>query len=1768
MNKVFNLFSILLLFIVLAACQDDSSQPDKNIRVENGGIFIPISLKVNGVESSGTLDLGEYVTGSDPVVLELDLTNNTEYPLKEIALNFPGRISKFYDFYQEDEGEGVFPGSGGTCKETLAAKKSCKIFLSFSANKSGLYAQNIELRYRNLIENEGKTFTFETVAGQPASLIFDDGSTNNFFFGNKVGAAQKPVLERSEVQNYHRKLIMSNRGELTARDVSISLPFSCSSSDEGFSGSLTSYTKDASPPKNFCDAWIMSHNCPPSLAPAESCEIEVTFTPTNQDQSWGFDNVLDEVYFSSKVNVSYKDTPDINVTSLRGNFESYSTTIAARFETSKADVTFEDEVTVGNFVADIFQIKNVGYRDGEVLSFEFVKNDGTKDGVDRTFCVLTDSSTTYLKCFDETLTIELGLNEFPFIVSQRGECFTSPSHFSNYIDIDEQCILDIRFQPSLEYKERKSFGYDLLLNYDSRWKGNELLRQKDLFDVSSSSLHAGVLVVSKVEFDGTSKDLLGRIINENIDESVDLGRLALLSKGYETYRPIKITFQNIGGASVDIYKAFSGIASGQMGLTELDSVTNKTVGNYTTKYFKDIKIDQSNCGSLGVLIGDPSGSAQSKCVVSMLFAPVSMDTTAEQNESMFDLMTGVSPLKIFSMKYHDQSNFTDTNIESTIPDIDKTNTLAWKEVHLGIKAQLIEKGFLADYSTQSKSIPALYRDNTEYLNFKFQNIGTGPISWIPYKGNYIDAEGTPFLGDGIERVAVASPSDYGADYDCNDVFDFDFTGFDADGDGTANTSSDVTTIQNRLAGKSVLNKLESCVLRLKVSDTTRYYSEGESIAAAEEDLITQYFYSDLLNNTEQAYFIATGLRQQITKSIEASFFDGDASGQVASGSTNEFNRNFGEYFEVGSSHLKGAISANAVFFEQAKLIPTDPKPYMSAVIYRPSVDFPGFSNVINGTTVNVGANSVVARYYSALNTENNHADCYFFQSCFSPSYVENSRLSGDFDTANIDYIVHAGSFPVGQNIPFSFSISNAGKFMTVLSGESLVGDPEIDFDTSYSSANGRNVGATNVTRGLATVGAKEVKLNLNAPSPGVYSSVYTIQYVTGRGNTNTSMELKVKVVAEVISAIPEIKIEYSDYDADNNLIGTRYALGTGLNHTEAASGLLLDAVQMTEADPNGPALKKRLYLKNTGTASATTVSLRFNDDPLATSPTNLVGIGPLSNKSIKVIESDCDFVNSFTITTNSECYMDIWYQPVLKDSPEELSLSINYDTGASRNQFIQENVLLSFAPLSPSVLELASTPLQNIQYRDREDSNLLKSGQKAYILNLGTVTYDQVNKAYTVVKEVLNPGVDTRASLVRQYEKYQSISNPNLAPSDVTYDGSGYTQIYGANNVSVFANEVCLFGGTAESSLPDSQKGFNGDTSEKCYFKFVFTPGINIIGKSLSFTEVDDVSENYFYLEYYNNKRDSFDKIFMTFTGKFLPPSSSLSATPAYFDVEAISGGEISFSWNHLDPNSAALGPVVGYRVFYTRYPNEIASLFDVLEKNPNFIDVLSDNYTVINNSYIQDLTSYYINIMAIRYNPSYTAGLFPSLASGLFLSEATGIKTKITTPSLEFFYDYEAHSLITYDKESGIHDFFEAIDTCENLGSILISENGTSVEGFYKLINQEAWDAIEFDFNSTTDYGGANPRGIPHWLDEGLSFNIDAIFGGGGVVGYDSSKTYQRFEVEGLFYIRPSGETQATYGANVAKTEGGVFNYLDYEGYVSPTVKEGFARCFVPLNR
>src|SRR5690606_25702523 len=145
------------------------------------------------------------------------------------------------------------------------------------------------------------------------------------------------------------------------RNINIEKLISCSS------------LKTGNCPVGYEDPWRLEHNCPETLTPLESCLVDMYFIPLNQDPTSGFEEELEEIYYKGEINVEYDSTPFGKKSTLSGVFETNSTTIRARFSSSKGNILFPDPIVTGNYIVDILKIQNNGYREGQIRKIIFEK---------------------------------------------------------------------------------------------------------------------------------------------------------------------------------------------------------------------------------------------------------------------------------------------------------------------------------------------------------------------------------------------------------------------------------------------------------------------------------------------------------------------------------------------------------------------------------------------------------------------------------------------------------------------------------------------------------------------------------------------------------------------------------------------------------------------------------------------------------------------------------------------------------------------------------------------------------------------------------------------------------------------------------------------------------------------------------------------------------------------------------------------------------------------------------------------------------------------------------------------------------------------------------------------------------------------------------------------------------------------------------------------------------------------------------------------------
>ncbi|MEY4616044.1 MAG: hypothetical protein RJB66_1004 [Pseudomonadota bacterium] len=144
---------------------------------------------------------------------------------------------------------GTFPGSGGSCTDTLAPLQSCSLVVTFSPTAVGIKNTNLVLNY---LDGLTSTNTTTSLTGEGiAQAIISLSEVNPYNFGaiNSGGSL-------------HKLFILTNAGSVTGTQLAGSFTSAFGFRGGQFPGS--------------------GGNCGSTLAPGTTCTIELSFTPSVQ----------------------------------------------------------------------------------------------------------------------------------------------------------------------------------------------------------------------------------------------------------------------------------------------------------------------------------------------------------------------------------------------------------------------------------------------------------------------------------------------------------------------------------------------------------------------------------------------------------------------------------------------------------------------------------------------------------------------------------------------------------------------------------------------------------------------------------------------------------------------------------------------------------------------------------------------------------------------------------------------------------------------------------------------------------------------------------------------------------------------------------------------------------------------------------------------------------------------------------------------------------------------------------------------------------------------------------------------------------------------------------------------------------------------------------------------------------------------------------------------------------------------------------------------
>lgn len=642
---------------------------------------------VNQVRMSSTVssNIGDWSLESNPLDFTVTLTNNGSKAITNLSASLAkaGAIDGLD--YKTTTAIALYPGTGGTCASGLEPKESCTIVLTFEPTQSGRMVYHVNFNYKTLIEKESQTLTFTALAGVPASLTFED-STSQYDLGIVEQVDDEPGLKRFPLIT---NLVVENKGELSAR------------------GLETSLISTNAEPNAFT---VVRNNCPAELPSKAKCEIDVAYTPFNQAIS------DPEKTYQSSLSIRYGKDQNDKPATLTGGFKVLSTKIEGRFEKSGLQsfcfkLTPESAcgaITVGNTATSSFKVINKGYQDAilkkivlghqdllvyceangqeNLLCYEagkFLKYNSS--GAGHWYANGGNPATTFDETGYECTTVEeeisrhcvlesidktpLTLYQFPFLLQDTDLCMTNETRVSGRDILNQgsgRCEVGIKFHPPIYYnKEGQVFNgkeidelppagspaLEVGVIYDSLWKDKldtYIVSSPMLFRSEPKSLSQALLRVSRFTFGSlnfnyktpdevpTAGDIL--VDFDTVDYFYDLGRYAMVLDS-SIYIEARILVKNEGNTRANITNVFSPHGDGQIDIPSKDADGPTSVDYVCSPsgepFFRTVR----HFCTHDSITGDTWIEPKDSCEIRFRFTPVSETNKIYQNYCMYGIPT-------------------------------------------------------------------------------------------------------------------------------------------------------------------------------------------------------------------------------------------------------------------------------------------------------------------------------------------------------------------------------------------------------------------------------------------------------------------------------------------------------------------------------------------------------------------------------------------------------------------------------------------------------------------------------------------------------------------------------------------------------------------------------------------------------------------------------------------------------------------------------------------------------------------------------------------------------------------------------------------------------------------------------------------------------------------------------------------------------------------------------------------------------------------------
>lgn len=1745
---------VLIMLLLLSSCLEN--KPGTNILTP--GIFNQAIFSINKKNASGqVLQLGEHLLTDPSKILEVEVYNGTKYAYTQLKISFSADNDQAtsINYVPSEEGELGFPGAGGDCTQVLLPGKSCKIFLELAPREERTYTEFIKLSYHNYVDIEEHSATLQLLAGMPASLVFTNDQTQ-YIFGTPAGPAATPVVERADAEVLDQTIEIKNVGGLSATHLLLeSLP-TCTS--------IITLTC----PSGMDGAYKLAHNCPTSLSPGATCQATITYQPKNQNPSSGpIPDEIKEINYRLVVTARYQTDSSGRSAALNAYFNSISTDIQAKLITTNIAVNYIDPIISGNRDMKQITIRNAGYRSGFLNSLSFYNQSNSL------MATCHSEGEEFLTC-NKTDNNPILLSELPFKIKDKHNCVSQAENPVEIV-VGQGCIFEIIFQPSTTFTTDKSTEFEglfLFSTYDALWKGQSTIITSRLSTINAKSLAPAQMAVERIRYSGADYYTLA----QGLPAKADLGRLALQSPQYARYQNLIITFKNMGSVAANAI-------SFKDGLNRAISVggSGNNIGAKAPYFYRSAVASDTTC-----TIIEPGG----QCSLSMLFAPIGMDSIAEEDANMFDgIDEALQKIKIFNIQYDSGARFSDSNF-SLSPDYPQQVTAA------SMTANLVRKGLLLppQEDPRNKLIfgkQAISQRNEAYSYLYLRNIGTGPISYIqnlaPPSALTSSPNYTWSLVPTDPSLIDSSKTDpMGAQYDCLSLVDTNLT---SDTTITPPGSRPVSVYQ-------ALPKDESCVYTVRFRPTERNLTinphecnnqrNDTQISTTEE--ATRLFY---LNGGENLWTDCI-VRNSQKLDVTFRYFDGDTS------DPNRVDSSFGNSFLTDKLTLELQQSIDR------KITPYNINPFITASVYRPAFTLPALST---GLSQHNNAVNFAEQFFYGLGTK------YFRR--FQDVNNTSQFVKGDYarhvlpllstwqsKKNEYDYIYYLGTFPKGMgDLVMTPGLLNSS-FMSMqilsLNHGTIPGANNGLRPTTPTSLglypktvnSGGAISPLQLTLDTSSQGeqAYEMKFNIETGELNGSPQFFQSSDITNPGElsqkTRTASYLFLANILDTPDH-PKLAVSIADYDVSPNdgapptvTLGTASPIELSWFNQAEKTTTVFDSIKLTSIGPNDSFAKKRIYIKNDSTHAINGFSyfLRLS---------TLSDISTIITENLTVIAGESTCVNNSSLAPNASCYLTYKYQPLSAEVSKEYTLSFLYRS--TRNEYFAENLKISLMPRAPGELIAVGKAKQVINYKSTPTSSTVTRNSFNLPFSTTALTAIPTNINFTqetgtMSKIELENLQATKSSLLLAYQRYLTLNNlrgysaGNPAGSSVvpdTYqvraDGLDYAPIYLkkhadnlSNRLSVEASRSCFYGDDEfDASIPLHEKGFNNDTTSSCYLRITLAANFDYLNKEIKNNNAEDMMNNAFELNYYSVKRTSSASIWLHLTGKINPVNSSVVGS--YSKVNALDNRTVNFVTPNFNPTSPALGIITGVRVYYSDSANSLTNIYNLAPDK--YIDIRTNTdgqWTANITSNLANGQYFYFMATAIRYDArfKYTTERFPGLQPGEYVSLGSGLASlKVMVPPTNHYYVHDQKKLVEKTINGGVTALTYAVAAKKCTDRSLNMKNPSTFNKKYLLMDFNLWQAIK---GIPTAHGYANHLGVAHWLNDPL-VSIPTILGG--YPEYISTSDSQMLESYKYFYYRsPTNRSNP-----VRISVGGIpsTGVQDYTALVAPEILFGNARCMIQLD-